>query len=200
MTVSMKSEEIWEGCQCTLERRGLKVRTESWPKQDQNTCLWTRVIQVEAWGHADSNKENGGFSVNRPEQRWYSVERQEDANLSGQVGIGGGKCCVHEMIEKTTKHRTANQCGLETGAPRKRHETELEMAGDKGFSLGVMLMDRIKTESIRETAHQMFKRYTRLRWFGHVLSSNNDYGRMLRRQVLGRRSREEIYRCTNRQH
>ena len=56
----------------------------------------------------------------------------------------------------------------------KKQEAELEVAEVKmlRFSLGVMRMDRIRNEFIKETAHvRCFGekvRDARLRWFGHV--------------------------------
>ena len=80
-----------------------------------------------------------------------------------------------------TVERPVMLFGLETVSLRKRQETELEVAAMKmlRFSLGVNIMDRIRNEYIRGTAHVRGfgdkVREARLRWFGHVQRRDSEY-------------------------
>ena len=86
--------------------------------------------------------------------------------------------------------------GLETVAPMKRQEAEMEVAKLKmlSFSLGVTRMDKMN-EYIRGTV-QVGRfgektREARLRWYGHVLRKDVGYigRRMLRMELPGERKR-----------
>ena len=93
--------------------------------------------------------------------------------------------------------RPAMLYGLETVALTKRQEAEMEVAEliMLRFSLGVTIMDNIRNEYIRGTAHVgrfgEKTREARLRWYGHVRRKYDEHSRrrMLRMESLGKRKR-----------
>ena len=74
------------------------------------------------------------------------------------------------------------------------------------FSLGVRRMDGIRNGHIRGTAHvRCFGekvREARLRWFDHVQRNDSEFigRRMMRMELSDRKTKEEIYGCSEKGH
>ena len=90
--------------------------------------------------------------------------------------------------------RPAMLYGLETVALTKRPEAEMDVAVLKmlRFSLGVTIMNKIRNEYIRGTAHVLKFgeniRAARLRWYGHLRRKDDGYiGRWMPRMELPRK-------------
>ncbi|KAI5106213.1 hypothetical protein C0J45_3910, partial [Silurus meridionalis] len=130
------------------------------------------VEKVEEFRYLGSTLQSNGECVRE-------VKKRVQAGWSGWRRVTGVICDrrvsarVKGKVYRTVV-RPAMLYGLETVALSKRHEVELEVAELKKlrFLLGVMMMDRIRNEFIRGTAHVGCfgdkVREAPLRWFGHV--------------------------------
>ena len=87
--------------------------------------------------------------------------------------------------------------GLEMVAVTKKRVEEMEVAEMKmlSFAMGVTRKDKIRNEYIRSTVKEerlgMKMREGRLRWYGHVMRSDQEYAgrKMMKMELPGKRRR-----------
>ena len=162
--------------------RGMKVnrrKTEYMcvnERQVNGTVKMQEVAKVEDFKYlgstGQSNGECGREVKKRVQAGWNGWRRMSTVICDRRVPAR-----VKGKVYRVAV-RPAMLYGLETVAPTKRQEAEMEVAELKmlRFSLGVTRMDKIRNEYIRGTAQVgrfgAKTREARLRWCGHVLSKN----------------------------
>ncbi|KAK3544182.1 hypothetical protein QTP86_006029 [Hemibagrus guttatus] len=173
-------EENLERWRFVLERRGMKVsrsKTEYMCVNEREGSGTVRlqgeeVKKVQEFKYLGSTVQSNGECAKE-------VKKRVQAGWNGWRKVSGVLCDrkisarIKGKVYRTVV-RPAMLYGLEIVSPRKRQESELEVAELKmlRFSLGVTRLDRIRNEYIRGTAHVGRLgdkvREARLRWFGHV--------------------------------
>ncbi|KAK3551170.1 hypothetical protein QTP70_013885 [Hemibagrus guttatus] len=178
-------EENLERWRFALERRGMKVsrsKTEYMCVNEREGSGTVRlqgeeVKKLQEFKYLGSTVQSSG-------ECGKEVKKRVQARWNGWRKVSGVLCDrkisarIKGKVYRTVV-RPAMLYGLETVSLRKRQESELEVAELKmlRFSLGVTRLDRIRNEYIRGTAHVGHLgdkvREARLRWFGHVQTSEN---------------------------
>ena len=196
-------ERRLESWKYALERRGMKVsesKTEylciNEGNDDETVKMEdTKVPRVKEFKYLGSTVQESGDCEREVKKRvqagwngWRRVskvicDRRLPARVKGKV--------YSSMV------RPAMVYGLETVAVTKRLVEEMEIAEMKmlRFAMGVTRKDKIRNEHIRSTVKVeqlgMKMREDRLRWYGHVMSRDQEYvGRkMMEMELPGKRRR-----------
>ena len=197
-----QAEDNLERWRYALERRGMKVSRSKTEYMCMNgsgngkICLQKEELKkVNEFKYLGttvvSNGEYGREVKNRIQAGWSSWRRVSAVICDRRVPAK-----VKDKVYKTVV-RPSMLYSLETAGLTKKQEAELEVAELKmlRFSLGVTRMEKIKNEYIQGTAHMKCfgdkTREARLRWFGHVKRSEEEYiGRkVLSMELIGKRGR-----------
>ena len=192
-----------ESWKYALERRGMKVsrsKTEylciNGGNDDETVKMEdTTVPRVKQFKYLGSTvQESGGCE--------REVKKRVQAGWNGWRRVSGVICDkrlparvkgkVHSSVV-----RPAMVYGLETVPVTKKQVEEMEVAEMKmlRFTMGVTRKDKIRNEYIRSTVKVellgMKMREGRLRWYGHVMRSDQEYvGRkMMEMELQGKRRR-----------
>ncbi|XP_051780741.1 uncharacterized protein LOC127527129 [Erpetoichthys calabaricus] len=196
-------EETLERWRSALERRGMKVsrnKTEYMCGNEREVSGMVRMqgielVKVDEFKYLGSTVQSNG-DVGREVKKRVQAGWSEWRRVSGVICDRRISARVKGKVYRTVV-RPAMLYGLETVALTRKQETELEVAELKmlRFALGVMRMDGIRNEDIRESAQVGWLedkvRDARWRWFGHVQRRDAGYTgrRMLRIELPSKRKR-----------
>ena len=196
-------ERRLESWKCALERREMKVSRSKTKylsingENDDETLKMedAKVPRVKAFMYLGSTVQESG----RCERE---VSKRVQAGWNGWRRVSGVICDRRLPARVKGKVyssvvRPAMVYGLETVAVTKKQVEEMEVAEMKmlRFAMGVTRKDKIRNEHIRSTVKVerlgMKMREGRLRWYGHVMRSDQEYvGRkMMEMELPGKRRR-----------